>query len=32
MKNNRFRWISEKITQRTRHEFWIDRNDRFHDQ
>jgi hypothetical protein len=31
MRNDRFRWISEEITQRTRSEFWIDRSDHLHD-
>ncbi len=30
MKDDRFRWISERITQRTRSEFWIDRSDHLH--
>jgi pyridoxine/pyridoxamine 5'-phosphate oxidase len=32
MKDDRFRWISERITQRTRSEFWVDRTNRLHDQ
>jgi hypothetical protein len=31
MKNDRFRWISEKITQKTQFVFWIDQNDHLHD-
>ncbi len=31
MKNDRFWWISKKITQRIRFEFWIDRSDHLHD-
>ncbi len=31
MKDDRFRWISERISHRIRFRFWIDRNDRFHD-
>jgi hypothetical protein len=31
MKDDRFRWISERISQRTRSRLWIDRSDRFHD-
>jgi hypothetical protein len=30
MKDDRFRWISERISQRIRSRFWIDRSDRFH--
>jgi hypothetical protein len=32
MKHDRFRWISKRITQKTRFKFWIDRNDHFHDE
>jgi hypothetical protein len=30
MKDDRFRWISKRISQRIRSRFWIDRSDRLH--
>ncbi len=31
MNNDRFRWISERISQRIQFRLWIDRNDQLHD-